>query len=294
MRKRTAATPLLGFRRDIALGSNEQMIERILRPVRLAAIAMAALMVAWNAAPALAQSSPATEAGSDIDVVNDPLEAFNRLIFEINLFLDGILIKPLALLYRDLIPPEVRTGVHNALSNLRAPVTLANDLMQGEGERAGNTIQRFVINSTVGLGGVLDVATDFGIPGHREDFGQTLATWGSGEGPYLVLPVLGPSNPRDVLGLIVDGFTDPLTYVAPTEALIARTSIRGIDEREAVIEPLDEIQKTSLDFYATLRSLYRQRRDDEIRNGRPAPVMTIPSISIDDFEDEAATTSMLD
>jgi len=141
---------------------------------------------------------------------------------------------------------------------------------------------------------VLDVAADFGIQGHREDFGQTLAIWGSGEGPYLVLPVLGPSNPRDLVGLIADGFSDPLTYIAPTEALIARTSIRGIDERETVIEPLDEIQKTSLDFYATLRSLYRQRRGDEIRNGRPAPVMTIPSISIDDFEDEAETTSLVD
>ncbi len=259
-------------------------------------MSMTVLIAAWAIAPAQAQaqSSPATEATGDIDVVNDPLETFNRVIFQINLFLDGILIKPLALLYRDLIPPEVRTGVHNALSNLRAPVTLANDLMQGEGTRAGITIQRFVINSTVGLGGMLDMATDFGIQGHREDFGQTLAIWGSGEGPYLVLPVLGPSNPRDLLGLIADGFTDPLTYIAPTEALIARTSVRGIDERETVIEPLDEIQKTSLDFYATLRSLYRQRRDDEIRNGRPAPVMTIPSISIDEFEDEAETTSLMD
>jgi len=144
------ATPLLGFRRVIALGSNEQMIARILRPARLAVMSMAVLVAAWATTPARAQSSPATEPATetsgDIDVVNDPLEAFNRAIFQINLFLDGILIKPLALLYRDLVPPEVRTGVHNALSNLRAPVTLANDLMQGNTDRAGITIQRFVIN----------------------------------------------------------------------------------------------------------------------------------------------------
>ena len=254
---------------------------------------MTVALAAWTAAPARAQASPATEATGNIDVVNDPFETFNRAIFQINLFLDGILIKPLALLYRDLVPPEVRTGVHNALANLRAPVTLANDLMQGDTDRAGITIQRFFINSTVGLGGMLDVASDFGIQGHREDFGQTIAIWGGGAGPYLVLPVLGPSNPRDLVGLVADGFTDPLTYVAPSGVLIARTSLRAIDEREAVIEPLDEIQKTSLDFYATLRSLYRQRRADEIRNGRPAPVMTIPSISINGFEGEAETTSLL-
>ncbi len=246
----------------------------------------------WAPPPAHAQA-PVADDTSDVDVVNDPLESINRAIFEINLFIDGILIKPLALLYRDLVPPEVRTGVHNALANLRSPVTLVNDLLQGETDRAGATVKRFFVNSTVGLGGVLDVASDLGIESHREDFGQTLAVWGSGEGFYLVLPILGPSNPRDLLGLIADGFIDPFTYVAPTEALVARTVVRGIDERETVIEPLDEIQQTSLDFYATLRSLYRQRRNDEIRNGRPAPVVPIPPISIEDYEPEEETTSLL-
>ncbi|MFQ5786089.1 MAG: VacJ family lipoprotein [Alphaproteobacteria bacterium] len=228
---------------------------------------------------------PAAAQTAEFDNTNDPIEPFNRAVFEFNRYADALLIKPLALLYRDFVPPPLRTGVHNALANLRTPITLANDLMQGEMTRAGVTVQRFAINSTIGIGGLFDFATDFGIEGHREDFGQTLAIWGSGEGFYLVLPLFGPSSGRDGIGLAVDTFLDPLIYFAPTNALAARTLIRGVDEREGVIDTLDEIERTSLDFYATLRSLYRQHRGDEIRNGAPAPVLPIPSISIDDFED---------
>ncbi|MFQ5957967.1 MAG: VacJ family lipoprotein [Alphaproteobacteria bacterium] len=222
---------------------------------------------------------------AEFEDVNDPLESLNRGIFEFNRFADGILIKPLALMYRTFIPPEVRRGTRNFLENLRTPVTLANDLMQGKMERAGNTIGRFVINSTVGIGGVMDMADRFGMEGHREDFGQTLAVWGTGEGFYLMLPLFGPSNPRDVIGLVADAFLDPLSYVLDDDILATRTVVRGVDERESVIDTLDEIERTSLDFYATLRSLYRQRRDDEIRDGAPAPLIPIPSISIKDFED---------
>jgi phospholipid-binding lipoprotein MlaA len=157
--------------------------------------------------------------------------------------------------------------------------------MQGEVDRAVVTIGRFAINSTAGLGGLIDVAAKMGIDGHREDFGQTLAVWGSGEGPYLMLPLLGPSNPRDVTGLVVDGFIDPVPYFVSTDVQLARTLVRGVDERERVLDALDEIERTSLDFYATLRSLYRQRRADEIRNGAQAPVVPIPAISIEEFED---------
>ncbi len=217
--------------------------------------------------------------------VNDPLEGMNRGIFKFNQFADGIIIKPLAIMYRTFIPPEVRRGTRNFLENLRTPITLANDLLQGKIERAGTTVGRFVINSTVGIGGVIDMADKFGMEGHREDFGQTLAVWGTGEGFYLMLPLFGPSNPRDVTGLVVDTFLDPLNYFLEDDLLAARTIVRGVDERESVLDTLDEIERTSLDFYATLRSLYRQRRDDEIRDGAPAPLVPIPSFSIKDFDD---------
>ena len=225
------------------------------------------------------------EAQAAIDETNDPIEPVNRVIFSFNQFADGILIKPLALMYRDLTPPPVRRGVRNMLSNLRAPVTIANDILQGKGGRALVTGQRFLINTTVGVGGLMDIASDWGIEGHREDFGQTLAEWGTGEGPFLMLPILGPSNPRDTVGLVVDSFIDPLGYFVASEYTLARTFTGGIDERERVVDQLDEIERASLDFYATLRSLYRQRRAAEIRDGRPADVMPIPSLSIEDFED---------
>ena len=225
------------------------------------------------------------EAQAAIDETNDPIEPVNRAIFSFNQFADGILIKPLALMYRDLTPPPVRRGVRNMLSNLRTPVTLANDLLQGKGGRALVTGERFLINTTVGVGGLMDIASDWGIEGHREDFGQTLAEWGSGEGPYLMLPLLGPSNPRDTVGLVVDSVLDPFGYFIPTKYAITRTLVRGIDERERVVDQLDEIERASLDFYATLRSLYRQRRADEIRDGKAAVIVPIPSLSIEDFED---------
>ena len=131
---------------------------------------------------------------------------------------------------------------------------------------------------------MFDVAAEFGLEGHDEDFGQTLAVWGSGEGMYLVLPLFGPSGLRDGVGLGVDILTDPLTYYASFEQRSGRTLARGIDELSGVVDSLDEIERTSIDYYATLRSLYRQQRDDAIRNGAAPPVVPIPSISFDDFE----------
>lgn len=230
---------------------------------------------------------PAGDDGA-YDEVNDPFEPMNRAIFSFNQFADGLLFKPLALLYRTLLPPEVQDGIGGILETLRTPVTLANDLMQGEIDRAGETVGRFAINATAGIGGFFDVAALVGLDGHYEDFGQTLAVWGSGEGMYLVLPIFGPSNPRDAIGIGVDTFLDPLTYYVDSEPLLYRTVVRGINERASVIDALDEIERTSIDFYATMRSLYRQHRNDQIRNGSPAPVVPIPSISFDDFDDSQA------
>jgi phospholipid-binding lipoprotein MlaA len=186
-----------------------------------------------------------------------------------------------------LLPPRFREGVHNILTNLRSPIVLANDLLQGEWERAGTTTGRFVVNSTIGVGGIGDPASDFGLTYHNEDFGQTLAVWGVPEGPFLMLPVLGPSNPRDASGLAVDSAVlDPIgllnTIGAEPNLLSTLSYIRlgltAIDARAQNVEELDDLRKSSLDYYAAIRSLYRQFRTSEIYQGQPPPSEEGPSL----------------
>lgn len=198
---------------------------------------------------------------------NDPLEVPNRMFFAFNEAVDFMVIRPIAVTYRYIVPTGVRNSVRNFLRNLRTPVTLANDLLQGDLERAEATFARFLINSTVGLLGLFDIAAESGIPYHDEDFGQTLGSYGAGEGFYLVLPILGPSNLRDAGGRIVDLLLDPLTYLAPTEVGLGRAALTGVDFRSRNIDELDALKADSLDFYARIRSLYRQNRESEINNG---------------------------
>jgi phospholipid-binding lipoprotein MlaA len=202
---------------------------------------------------------------------NDPLEPMNRYFFEVNHALDELVFKPFAGYYHIGLPDPAEDGVRNFLRNLHAPVILLNDLFQGEGSRAGTTAARFLINTTLGIGGFLDAASWFGLEYHNEDFGQTLAVWGSGEGIYLHLPLIGPTNPRDGTGRLVDYALDPLTWVGYVYNVswinTARNGLEGIDTRARNLEAIDELQRGSIDFYATVRSLYRQRRNDAIRNG---------------------------
>ncbi|HEY9539808.1 MAG TPA: VacJ family lipoprotein [Kiloniellaceae bacterium] len=198
---------------------------------------------------------------------NDPLEVPNRMFFAFNEALDFMVIRPVAVTYRYIVPTGVRNTVRNFLRNLRSPVTLANDLFQGDLERAEITFTRFFINSTIGMLGLFDIAADSGFPYHEEDFGQTLGTYGTGEGFYLVLPILGPSSLRDGSGRIVDIFLDPLTYLAPQEFNLGRAATTGVDARSRSIDELDSLKADSLDFYARIRSLYRQYRENEINNG---------------------------
>ena len=213
------------------------------------------------------------EALAEYNKINDPIEPTNRFIFSFNQGLDKGIIKPVTSLYRALFPEVVRTGVHNFLNNLKTPVVLANDLLQGEFKRGYDTSMRLVINSTAGVLGFIDVAEKLGYAKHREDFGQTLAVWGIGEGFYLVLPIFGPSNPRDAFGkLVVDPYFDPLGYYLDNtdreEIGYALTGARGFTGYAAFVDQIDELRENSLDFYGALRSLYRQRRNDEIKNGR--------------------------
>jgi len=202
---------------------------------------------------------------------NDPLEPMNRYFFELNYAADELLLKPLAGWYYVALPNFAQDGVRNVLRNVHSPVVLANDLFQGETDRAGVTVSRFLVNSTMGLGGLFDIAARMGLDYHDEDFGQTLAVHGVGEGPYLMLPLLGPSNPRDATGRVVDMLFDPLTYIGVFGGVdnigLGAAVVEGLDTRARNLKTLDEIRKGSLDYYATIRSLYRQHRNDEINNG---------------------------
>ena len=218
---------------------------------------------------------------AEFEAENDPIEPFNRAVFGFNEVVDNYLIRPVAVGYRDVVPEPARNSIRHVLDNLRSPIVLANDLLQGEMERAGDTLMRFVINSTFGVAGLFDVATGWGFPAHSEDFGQTFAVWGVGEGPYLVLPILGPSNPRDTTGLVAEWFSDPFDlWMSNTDrdwVVWTRAGVNGVDLRARNIETIDELRKTSIDFYAAVRSLYRQRRAEEIRNSRPSSDQPSPT-----------------
>ena len=213
--------------------------------------------------------------------INDPIEPFNRAVFAFNRGVDTVLLTPLGIFYRDIVPPIMQKGVGNVLKNMRTPIVLINDLLQGNPDRAGTTFARFIVNTTVGLGGLMDTAAKFGLEYHDEDFGQTLAVWGTGEGPFLMLPLLGPSNPRDAVGRAVDslvfdpfGFLFALVFADSTvvQAIsYTRTGLTLVEARAVTLDPLDELERSSLDFYAAIRSAYRQNRDFQIQQPGKTP-----------------------
>jgi phospholipid-binding lipoprotein MlaA len=234
------------------------------------------LLVFTGCATPLPASDP--EALAEHRANNDPFEPANRSVQAFNERLDRAVARPVAVGYREYIPRPVRGGIRNVLNNLRSPVILVNDMLQGQPRRAGDTLGRFLLNTTVGVGGIFDVAGAwFGVQRHTEDFGQTLAVWGVGEGPYLFLPLVGPTNLRDLAGSGVDGAASIASLLgsgaAATAFRYARTGMGLVDTREALIDPVDEMRRTSLDPYATYRSAYRQRRQADIEN-RLGPAVT--------------------
>jgi phospholipid-binding lipoprotein MlaA len=229
---------------------------------------------------------------------SDPLESVNSAVFEFNDAADRFVFRPLAVAYRDVVPDPAQRGIHNALDNLRAPIVFANDLLQGDLDSAGVTLSRFIVNSTIGLLGMFDVADDWGLPRHDQDFGLTFASWNIGAGPYLVLPILGPSNPRDASGLLAEFFSDPFSIIASDNDAdylnYTRYGLTALDQRSRVIDDLDTLRKTSLDYYAAIRSLYQQRRAQQIRtnaarSGRPSSEATPSSAPSDDAETDTPT-----
>lgn len=226
----------------------------------LAVIAMAGL---------LAACAPAVEKEA-----YDPFESVNRGIFAFNKVLDDNLIVPVARGYRYVTPKSVRTGVDNFLDNLSEPVTMLNSALQGDIENTFTSFWRFVLNTTFGLGGIYDFASNDALLAKRsEGFGDTLGTWGVSGGPYLVLPIMGPSNLRDLTGRVADGYSDPFNYILADpdvcdgdDCLIARGVVTGLVKREQLLDPMQAIYEDSLDPYATFRSLYTQLRANDIMN----------------------------
>jgi len=243
------------------------------------------MLVGILAGCAAAPDPKDADAVAEYAEVNDPAEPTNRAVFEVNLLLDKVILKPVAFVYKEFLPDVVQSSINSLLNNLRSPIVFINDVLQGEFKRAGTTVLRFVINSTIGLGGLGDPAADWGLEYHNEDFGQTLAVWGVPEGPYVMLPILGPSNPRDAVGLAVDFLLDPLNiWLANTdrdEFIFTRTGLRAVDLRARHYDVLQDLEESSLDYYAAIRSLYRQRRVDEINQGKGSANMPAPGLSND-------------
>jgi phospholipid-binding lipoprotein MlaA len=227
------------------------------------AVVFGLLLLCTGCATSSSDPPSADEADSD----NDPAEGVNRAIFKANLAADHAMMRPVAEAYTDHVPEIVQTGIHNVVQNLKEPAVAVNDLLQGNVKHAWESAQRLAVNTTVGAVGVVDVAAKWGLPPHKADFGQTLAVWGVGEGPFVELPLLGPSNPRDALGTAVDLALNPLTFVGGAPATYAGVATGGanfVDVRAQHLHDLDELERNSLDYYATLRSVYRQHRDAEI------------------------------
>lgn len=245
-------------------------------------------VLAVCALSACASKPPASnpEALRAYEEINDPLEPWNRAMHQLDQGLDTVIFNPTIAVYTTIVPEPGRQGVTNVIRNFRAPITLVNDILQGEGARAGTTTGRFLVNSTIGLLGLFDVASRIGLPYHSEDLGQTLATWGVGEGPYLYVPILGPSGGRDLTGYVIDSQAfDIAGWVGradnPFWWQVAYLGAVAVDAKTNVGPTLEELKASSVDYYAALRSAYRQNRAKEIRNGAPAPLP-----AMEDFDDE--------
>lgn len=197
--------------------------------------------------------------------IHDPFENVNRKILDFNFKLDEYILRPVAVAYKDNVPEPMQNGVGNFFSNLRDPFNSVNNLLQGKPVKAGQDISRFVINSTLGIAGFADVATPIGIPKSDEDFGQTLAVWGVPSGPYLVLPLLGPSSVRDAVGTGVQmTYGDVVDYV-DLGAGLALTGIRLVDTRKNFLS-VDQLLDGQADKYVFFREFYKENRHQDIHD----------------------------
>lgn len=196
----------------------------------------------------------------------DPLEDFNRAVFSFNDAIDQAALKPAAELYTKL-PDFVQTGVFNFFGNLNDISTAMNNMLQGKFADGLSDVMRVAVNSTLGIGGLLDIGSEAGLPKHREDFGQTLGKWGIGTGPYIVLPLLGPSTVRDTLAFPADVSVDPWSFVSPYSVRMSGTVLRALDQRAALLGASNLLEDAALDRYVFVRDAYLQRRESKVRDG---------------------------
>lgn len=195
----------------------------------------------------------------------DPWEPFNGRMFTFNRQLDRFVLKPAGTAWDKVVPDEVQRSLKNALKNVGMPKRLVNNLLQGKFDGAAREFGRFILNSTLGVGGLFDVAAHAGVEASDEDSGQTLATWGVGTGPYLVLPFLPPLTARDGIGFAFDALLDPINYVAPFAADFARSAGDRVNERSLNLEVFDDFEAATLDMYSAVRNAYLQRRQKAVR-----------------------------
>lgn len=209
-------------------------------------------------------------------VIYDPMESVNRKIFAFNDVVDRYFLEYVAIAYRDGVPQPARKGIRNFLLNLTLPVSAVNSIFQGKFENGMATFSNFLINSTIGIGGLRDVAADKGIRYRPEDFGQTLGFYGSNSGAYIIIPILGPSSTRDLTGWLADKAINPIEFnllevggkrdLLPPDYRLGIALASGLDKRENLIDIIDDIRKESFDPYATIRSAYLQKRISEVKN----------------------------
>ncbi len=227
--------------------------------VRWLAVALVSLLMGACATPLGERSDP-----------RDPYENFNRKVFAFNTGLDQLAIKPVARGYSNYVPEFVQTTVANFFGNLADVWTALNNYLQFKPREGTMDAGRVLINSTLGIAGLADVATPLGLPKHEEDFGQTLGVWGVKSGPYVVLPIFGPSTMRDALGKPVDLYADPLTQLDLATAYdVSARATRLVDDRARALPTTDLIEQAALDPYQFLRDAYLQRREARVRDGNP-------------------------
>ncbi|MDQ5878804.1 MAG: phospholipid-binding lipoprotein MlaA [Pseudomonadota bacterium] len=228
-------------------------------------------MLAKSVKSVAALAVAASLSGSAVagDSPNDPAEGFNRAMFAVNEGLDTVIAKPLAKGYDYVAPLPVKVVFGNFFSNIADLMIGVNSLLQGKPGDAASDWGRVLINSTVGIGGAFDVASEMGLDKHYEDFGQTMGVWGAGEGAYLFWPVIGPRTVRDTAGFVVDSNTDPLWYFEPVPLRNSLVAVRYVDQRAALL-PTDKIlEEGALDKYAYVRDAYLQHRRNAVYDGNP-------------------------
>ncbi len=218
------------------------------------------------------------------DEIYDPLEGINRAVFGFNNVADKMILEPASKGYKKL-PTPIQSGIGNFIKNLKLPLVAVNQLLQGQGKNAAESTGRFLVNSTIGIFGLIDVADDLGLEQKEEDFGQTLATWGVGDGFYVVLPLFGPSNLRDTSGMLMTMMTDPVNAYAANQgqawAIPLRTAANAIDQRSKIIDEVNALRDNSIDYYAAVRSSYYQNRKAAIMNTDDDTLTPLPLISIE-------------